>query len=29
MIGSEHMDIDGITTDGKVVPIFRGGEWAL
>ncbi|EHI68698.1 aminopeptidase [Streptococcus ictaluri] len=29
MIGSENMDIDGITKNGKVVPIFRGGEWAL
>lgn len=28
MIGSEHMDVDGITLDGQVVPIFRGGEWA-
>ncbi|MGT2865957.1 aminopeptidase [Streptococcus fryi] len=29
MIGSEHMDIDGITADGERVPIFRGGEWAI
>lgn len=29
MIGSDQMDIDGITADGKVVPIFRGGEWAI
>ena len=29
MIGSEHMDIDGITKDGQVVPIFRSGEWAI
>lgn len=29
MIGSEHMDIDGITKDGQIVPIFRGGEWAI
>ncbi|PZO94624.1 MAG: aminopeptidase [Streptococcus pyogenes] len=29
MIGSEHMDIDGITKDGQVIPIFRAGEWAL
>ncbi|MGT2887131.1 aminopeptidase [Streptococcus didelphis] len=29
MIGSEKMDIDGITADGKIVPIFRGGEWAI
>ncbi|TWT12378.1 aminopeptidase [Streptococcus sp. sy004] len=29
MIGSEQMDIDGITADGQRVPIFRGGEWAI
>lgn len=29
MIGSEQMDIDGITTSGEVVPIFRGGAWAF
>lgn len=29
MIGSEQMDIDGITKDGQVIPIFRGGEWAI
>jgi len=29
MIGSEHMDIDGITEDGKVEPIFRNGNWAF
>lgn len=29
MIGSEKMDIDGITKDGQVIPIFRGGEWAI
>lgn len=29
MIGSDKMDIDGITKDGQVVPIFRGGEWAI
>lgn len=28
MIGSDQMDIDGITADGQVIPIFRGGEWA-
>ena len=27
MIGSEKMDIDGITQDGKKVPVFRQGEW--
>lgn len=29
MIGSAEMDIDGITKDGKVVPIFRKGNWAI
>lgn len=29
MIGSVDMDIDGITQDGKRVPIFRQGNWAL
>ncbi|MGV3009945.1 aminopeptidase [Streptococcus thoraltensis] len=29
MIGSDQMDIDGITADGQVVPIFRSGEWAI
>ena len=29
MIGYESMDIDAITEDGKVVPIFRGGNWAF
>lgn len=28
MIGSSEMNIDGITKDGKVVPIFRNGDWA-
>ncbi|SFF30086.1 aminopeptidase [Paenibacillus catalpae] len=29
MIGSEVMDIDGIKSDGTVVPIFRKGNWAF
>lgn len=29
MIGSDKMDIDGITKDGQRVPIFRQGEWAI
>ena len=29
MIGCDSMDIDAITEDGKVVPIFRGGNWAF
>lgn len=28
MIGSGEIDIDGITQDGKSVPVFRKGEWA-
>ncbi len=28
MIGSNQIDIDGITTDGARVPVMRGGEWA-
>lgn len=28
MIGSEEMDIDGITQDGKREPVFRKGNWA-
>lgn len=29
MIGSNAMDIDGITEDGKVEPVFRNGDWAF
>jgi len=29
MIGSANMDIDGIKADGTIVPIFRGGNWAI
>ena len=29
MIGSEDMDIDAVCEDGKVVPIFRRGNWAF
>ncbi|MBH5316211.1 aminopeptidase [Paenibacillus sp. GSMTC-2017] len=29
MIGSEHMNIDGVTQDGKLEPIFRNGNWAI
>ena len=28
MIGSGEINIDGITADGKKVPVFRKGEWA-
>ena len=29
MIGSEDLNIDGITEEGKVIPIFRNGNWAF
>ncbi len=29
MIGSAGMDIDGVTADGKIEPIFRKGNWAI
>lgn len=29
MIGREDLDIDGITVDGRVIPVFRAGNWAL
>ncbi|MBQ0071147.1 MAG: aminopeptidase, partial [Spirochaetales bacterium] len=29
MIGSESLNIDAITHDGKTIPIFRHGEWAF
>lgn len=28
MMGSAHMNIDGIRQDGTTVPIFRNGDWA-
>lgn len=28
MIGSQHMDVDGVHTDGTSVPVMRKGEWA-
>jgi aminopeptidase len=28
MIGSAHLDVDGIRADGTVEPLMRGGEWA-
>ena len=28
MIGSDKMDIDGVTATGKQEPLMRGGEWA-
>jgi aminopeptidase len=29
MVGSSQMDIDGTTSDGKVEPVMRNGEWAF
>ena len=29
MIGCDSMNIDGITRDGKILPIFRKGNWAF
>ena len=29
MIGSEDLDITGVTKDGKEYPIFRNGNWAF
>ena len=28
MIGSDRIDIDGVTSDGAIEPLMRGGEWA-
>jgi len=28
MIGSDQIDIDGVTADGSTEPVFRKGEWA-
>jgi aminopeptidase len=27
MIGSQEMDIDGLTTTGEAEPLMRAGEW--
>jgi aminopeptidase len=29
MVGSDKLDVDGITKDGKAEPIMRQGEWAF
>lgn len=29
MVGSDDLSIDGVTKDGKIVPIFRNGNWAF
>ncbi len=29
MIGSDQVDVDGITPDGSVIPLIKNGEWAF
>jgi aminopeptidase len=29
MIGSDKVDIDGITPDGSVIPLMKKGAWAF
>ncbi len=29
MIGSDELEVDGVTSDGDAVPILRGGDWLL
>lgn len=29
MIGSAEMNIDGVTQDGQIIPVFRNGNWAF
>jgi aminopeptidase len=29
MMGSDAVDIDGITRGGDIVPVMRAGEWAF
>jgi aminopeptidase len=29
MIGSDALEVDGVTTDGEAVPILRNGDWQL
>jgi aminopeptidase len=29
MIGSDQMDVDGITSEGETLPVMRKGEWAF
>ena len=28
MVGAEDTNIDGITADGQIIPVFRNGVWA-
>ena len=29
MVGGPTLDIDGVTAEGKCVPVFRGGAWCF
>jgi aminopeptidase len=29
MIGSDAVEVDGLSADGEAVPLLRGGEWQL
>ena len=29
VVGSSEMDIDGITAEGTIEPVFRKGDWAF
>jgi leucyl aminopeptidase (aminopeptidase T) len=29
MIGSNELEVDGVTTSGETVPILRAGDWLL
>jgi aminopeptidase len=29
MIGSDELEVDGVTADGEAVPILRNGDWQL
>ena len=29
MIGSDHIDIDGVLADGALEPVMRSGDWAF
>ncbi|MFT5196255.1 MAG: aminopeptidase, partial [Candidatus Promineifilaceae bacterium] len=29
MVGSDQMNVDGITADGTMEPVMRNGEWAF
>jgi aminopeptidase len=29
MIGSDELDVTGVTTGGERVPILRGGDWQI